>query len=60
MSIMPQGDDMRKAIKWISEMRQEEPQTDPNTWVEQACLKFNLSPLDAEYLSRFIRDQADA
>ena len=59
MTIIPQGEDIRKAIKWISEMRQEEPQTDPNTWVEKACMKFNLSPLDAEYLTRFVRGQTD-
>ena len=58
MSIIPQGEDIRKAIKWLSEMRQEEPQTDPVKLVEQACLKFNLSPLDAEYLSRFAKGEA--
>jgi hypothetical protein len=55
MSIMPQGEDLRKAVKWISEMRQVEPQTSPQKWVDQACLKFNLSPVDAEYLSRWVK-----
>lgn len=55
MSIIPQGEDIRKAVKWISEMRRDEPQTDPQKLVEQACLKFNLSPLDAEYLGRWIK-----
>ena len=61
MSIIPQGEDIRKAVKWISEMRQDEPDTPVQRWVEQACLKFNLSPMDAEYLSRLLKggDQPD-
>jgi hypothetical protein len=55
MSIMPQGEQIRKAVKWISEMRQTEPQADPPKLVEQACLKFNLSPIDAEYLERWVK-----
>ena len=55
MSIMPQGEDIRKAVKWLSEMRKAKPQADVRKLVEQACLKFNLSPLDAEYLDRWVR-----
>ena len=58
MSIMPQGEEIRRAVKWISEMRQTEPQTDPQKLVEQACLKFNLSPIDAEYLGRWVKGEA--
>ena len=58
MSIMPQGEEIRKAVKWISEMRQTEPQTDPQKLVEQACLKFNLSPINAEYLGRWVKGEA--
>jgi hypothetical protein len=56
MSIMPQGEDIRKAVKWISEIRQAEPQTSPQKLVDEACLKFNLSPIDAEYLGRWIKE----
>jgi hypothetical protein len=59
MSIMPQGEDIRRAVKWISEMRRAEPRTDPRKLVEQACLKFNLSPVDAEYLGRWIKGETD-
>ena len=55
MSIMPSGEDIRKAVKWISEMRQTEPNTDPGKLVEEACIKFNLSPLDAAYLERWVK-----
>ncbi len=58
MSIQPQGEDIRRAVKWISEMRQSEPDTDTRKLVEQACIKFNLSPIDAEYLSRWAKGEA--
>ena len=57
MSIMPQGEDIRRAVKWISEMRQTEPQTAPRKLVELACIKFNLSPLDAQYLERWVQGE---
>lgn len=59
MSIMPQGEDIRRAVKWISDMRRADPQADPRKLVEQACLKFNLSPIDAEYLGRWIKSETD-
>jgi len=43
---------VRKAVHWISKMR-EEGKTPLPTLVEQACVRFNLSPKDAEFLNRF-------
>ena len=57
MSVIPQGEDIRRAVKWISEMRMAEPETSPQQLVEQACLKFNLSPMDAEYLGRWVKGE---
>jgi hypothetical protein len=51
-NVQPEGEDLRKAIKWISDMRRDEPDVPLRRHVEAACLKFNLSPLDAEYLAR--------
>jgi hypothetical protein len=56
VNILPPGEDIRRAVKWISEMRRDQPQADPLKLVEQACLKFNLSPLDAAYLERWIKE----
>ena len=55
MSIQPEGEDLRKAIKWISEMRQEEPDKSLTRLVEEAGAKFDLPPKDQEFLYRFIR-----
>ena len=58
MSIMPQGEEIRKAVKWISDARQEKPEPDVQKLLEQACLKFNLSPVEAEYLAKWVKGQA--
>ena len=54
-TVQPDGEDLRKAVKWISDERQ---YGDPQTLfklIEEASLKFDLSPLDTEYLSSFFR-----
>ena len=57
-NIQPQGEDLRKAVKWISEERRYGPATKKlSTLVEEACLKFNLSPKDAEYLIKFFQQE---
>jgi len=55
MSIQPEGEDMRRAVKWINEQRQDDPKAPVRKLIEQACLRFNLSPMDAEYLEKLIR-----
>jgi len=56
MSIQPKGEDLRKAVKWISEKRKHEHVKDLKQLVDDASLKFNLSPKDAEFLSRFVAE----
>ncbi|MDM8522566.1 hypothetical protein QUF80_04270 [Desulfococcaceae bacterium HSG8] len=59
MSIQPQGEEMRKAVKWISEERKFGPEKDVKNLVEKACIKFDLPPKDAEFLARFVRENKD-
>ena len=56
MSILPQGEELRKAVKWISDKKQYESETDLNKLIQQAGLKFNLSPKEDAYLERFINE----
>jgi hypothetical protein len=56
MSILPQGEKLRKAVKWISDKKQYESETDLNKLIQQAGLKFNLSPKEEAYLERFIKE----
>jgi hypothetical protein len=56
-TIQPEGEEIRKAVKWISEMRREEAGTSIDKLIEAACIKFDLSPKEAEYLSRFCKEK---
>jgi hypothetical protein len=52
-NIMPEGDDLRNAVKWISANIQESPAEPVQPLIQQAIFKFDLSPRDAEFLIRF-------
>jgi hypothetical protein len=56
-TIQPKGDDLRKAVKWISEEHQAGPDVSRSKLVEQAAVKFNLSPKDVEFLTRFAKEE---
>ena len=56
-TIQPEGEDLRKAVKWISEERKYGSDKKDSKLIEEACLKFNLSPMDAEYLAKFLRKE---
>jgi hypothetical protein len=58
-TIMPQGEDLRKAVKWISEERQSSPPRNLAKLVEEASVKFDLSPADGEFLFKFFKEQKD-
>ena len=62
MSIYPKGEHLRKAVKWISEKRKDntlaqnkkddkkpDKKTDKKL-IEEACVEFNLSPKEAQFL----------
>jgi hypothetical protein len=53
MSIQPEGENIRKATKWISEARTDNPDEKLSDLIEKACVKFDLSPSDCEFLTRF-------
>jgi hypothetical protein len=57
-TIQPEGENLRKAVKWISDERKYGSESKPAKLIEQACFKFNLSPADAEYLTKFVRGEA--
>lgn len=57
MSILPEGEQLRKAIKWISDMRLENPGVSLAGLIGEACLKFDLPPKDAEFLMHFFAEK---
>jgi hypothetical protein len=54
-TVQPEGEDLRKAVKWISEERQYGAEKTLLKLIEEAGLKFNLSPRDEEYLINFFK-----
>lgn len=55
-TIQPQGENLRKAVKWISSERQDNPKTPLGKLIDQACLTYNLTPAESAYLDRFFRE----
>jgi len=59
-TVMPEGAALRKAVQWISKTREEGSPTSLLILIEQACVRFNLSPKDGEFLNRFFAEQQRA
>jgi len=55
-SVMPEGAAIRKAVQWISKMK-EEGNTPLHSLIDQASARFNLSPKDSEFLHRFFSEK---
>lgn len=60
MTIQPEGENVRKAVRWISAERQERPATAITELIDRACLAFNLSPIEADALVRLMRSNQRA
>ncbi len=54
--ILPEGEQFRKAVKWISDMRSENPAAGLGKLIEEACFKFDLPPKEADSLMRFFTE----
>jgi hypothetical protein len=46
--VLPHGEALRRAVRWLTQ----QPQRDPAT-LEQAAQRFDLSPLEEEFLLRY-------
>lgn len=51
--LLPEGDDLRRAVKWISGHLQDDPANPLGPLIREATFKFDLSPKDGEFLVRF-------
>jgi hypothetical protein len=54
-TVQPEGEDLRKAVKWISDERTYGAKKTLLKLIEEASLKFDLSPVDADYLINFFK-----
>ncbi|OHB24558.1 MAG: hypothetical protein A2X84_08160 [Desulfuromonadaceae bacterium GWC2_58_13] len=55
--LLPDGDDLRRAVKWVSGNLQDNPEQPTRPLVQEAIFKFNLSPRDSEFLMEFYRPE---
>ena len=53
---LPEGENLRKAVKWISNERKTDPDLDTAVLAEKASVRFDLSPGDSEFLARFLKE----
>ena len=51
-SLLPKGSDLIAAIRWLSEQHRHD-----STAIAEASLRFDLSPLDEEFLLQHCREQ---
>lgn len=53
MSILPEGEALRRALKWVSEQRERDPGKSYIRLIDEACLRFDLTPKDGEALIKY-------
>ncbi len=54
---IPEGTAVRKAVQWVSKMIEDGTKNPLPALIEQACVRFNLSPVDSDFLNRFFRER---
>jgi len=50
MAGLMEGEAIKKALRWMSERRQESPATPRARIIDEAATRFDLSPLEVEFL----------
>lgn len=58
-NIMPEGEALRKAVKWISENHSANPAKPIQELVNDASMRFDLPPNDEEFLIKFFRERKE-
>lgn len=58
MNIQPDSEEIRKAVKWIGEERKYNPDEPLQKIIETAIFKFDLSPTEAEFVARFVKEDS--
>lgn len=56
-TVQPDSENIRRAAKWVIEERKYNPNQPVGKLIEEAGNKFDLSPLETEFLERFVKDE---
>ncbi|MBD3377366.1 hypothetical protein GF406_20225 [candidate division KSB1 bacterium] len=59
-SIMPDGENSRKAVRWISSRIQTEGEKKLWTLINQAITRFDLNPFEAQKLIHFYKSRDES
>lgn len=59
-TVMPDSENVQKAIKWISANLEESGSQPLHMLIEKAVFKFDLSPKDSEFIMGFFRNHKKA
>jgi hypothetical protein len=49
---------VKQAVKWMDDQLRADPQADRGKLVDEASRRFDLSPLDADFLYRHLAERA--
>ena len=52
-SLLPEGENLRRAIQWIGEQHKYDAKT-----IEAACVQFDLTPIEEEFVIRHFQENA--
>ena len=58
-TVQPKGERLRQAVKWISAERQADEDKAIQKLIQDAALRFNLSPKDEEFLLSFYGERTE-
>ena len=54
-TVQPEGEQIRKAVKWYAEEKAANPQRGRLKLLEEAGMKFNLTPVEEDYLAKLTK-----
>jgi hypothetical protein len=57
--IMPQSELLRRAVQYVNDTRTDNPEKSLAAVIDDAAMRFNLSPLDGEALYRLFSSSGD-
>jgi len=49
--VLPHGEQLRRALLWLGERRQEDPSVPRPKLIDEAAQRFDLSPMETDFLT---------
>ncbi len=56
-TVQRKSEQLRQAVRWVAEQRQQHPQVPLGRWLSEAGPRFNLSPAEQDGLLQLLREQ---